>query len=148
MCKWTIILWDLNHSNHLKVSIYCYWIGYRIFRKFSFEKIFKQFRRMIAIIIIYKTRSRLNKRDICIKDYLYWEVERWYPWCNGYRRRKWTRRNEFKSWTRQIAFHIALISLGKVWIQLFSFQLWVNSRADWVLQLWCGNQSRKKWRCP
>ncbi len=31
------------------------------------------------------------------------------PWCNGYRRRKWTRRHEFKSWTRLIAFHIALI---------------------------------------
>ena len=29
-----------------------------------------------------------------------------------------------------IAFHIALIPLGKVWIQLFSLQLWVNSRAD------------------
>ena len=26
-------------------------------------------------------------------------------WCNGYRRRKWTRRLEFKSWTRLIAFH-------------------------------------------
>ena len=53
-----------------------------------------------------------------------------YPWCNGYRRRKWTRRHEFKSWTRLIAFHIALILLGKVWIQLFSLQLWINSRAD------------------
>ena len=29
-----------------------------------------------------------------------------------------------------IAFHIALMPLGKVWIQLFSLQLWVNSRAD------------------
>ena len=30
-----------------------------------------------------------------------------------------------------IAFHIALIPSGKVWIQLFSLQLWwVNSRAD------------------
>ena len=29
-----------------------------------------------------------------------------------------------------IAFHIALIPLGKVWIQWFSLQLWVNSRAD------------------
>ena len=29
-----------------------------------------------------------------------------------------------------IAFHIAQIPLGKVWIQLFSLQLWVNSRAD------------------
>ena len=36
------------------------------------------------------------------------------PWCNGYRRRKWTRKHEFKSWTRLIAFHIALIPLGKV----------------------------------
>ena len=54
----------------------------------------------------------------------------WCPWCNGYRHRKWTRWPEFKSWTRLIAFHIALIPLGKVWIQLFSLQLWVNSRAD------------------
>ena len=44
---------------------------------------------------------------------------------NGYRRRVWTRRHEFKSWTWLIAFHIALIPLGKVWIQL-----WVNSRTD------------------
>ena len=36
------------------------------------------------------------------------------PWCNGYRRREWTWRLEFKSWTRMIAFHIALILLGKV----------------------------------
>ena len=52
------------------------------------------------------------------------------PWCNGNRRRNWTQRHEFKSWTRMIAFHIALIPLGKVWIQLFFLQLWVNSRAD------------------
>ena len=52
------------------------------------------------------------------------------PWYNGYHRRKWTRGHEFKSWTRLIAFHIALIPLGKVWIQLFSLQLWLNSRAD------------------
>ena len=56
------------------------------------------------------------------------DVQRW-PWCNGYRRWKWTRRQEFKSWTRLMAFHIALIPLGKVWIQLFSLQLWANSRA-------------------
>ena len=35
-----------------------------------------------------------------------------------------------------IAFHIALIPLGKVSIQLFSHQLWVNSRTDSVLQPW------------
>ena len=61
------------------------------------------------------------------------------PWCSRYHRRKWTRRHEFKSRMRLIAFHIALIPLGKVWIQLFSLQLWVNSRADWVLQPWWGN---------
>ena len=59
-----------------------------------------------------------------------WLLLRRFPWCNGYRRRKWTRRHEFKSWTRLIAFHIAQMPLGKVWIQLFSLQLWVNSRAD------------------
>ena len=36
------------------------------------------------------------------------------PWCNGYCCREWTWRHEFKSWTRLIAFHIALILLGKV----------------------------------
>ena len=40
------------------------------------------------------------------------------------------------TWTKPIAFHIALIPLGKVWIQLFSLQLWVNSRTGWVLQPW------------
>ena len=49
---------------------------------------------------------------------------------NGYRHRIWTRRYEFNSWTWLIAFHIALIPLGKVWIQLLSLQLWVNSRVD------------------
>ena len=43
-----------------------------------------------------------------------------------------------------IAFHIALIPLGKVWIQLFSLQLWLNSRADWILQPWWGNWSRSR----
>ena len=47
------------------------------------------------------------------------------PWCNVYRR------HEFKSPTRLVAFHIALIPLGKVWIQLFSPQLWINSRVDY-----------------
>ena len=61
------------------------------------------------------------------------------PWCNGYRRRKWTRWDEFKSWTRLIAFHITLIPLWKVWIQLFSLQLWVNCWADWVLPPGWGN---------
>ena len=62
-----------------------------------------------------------------------WRENSWiytFPWCSCYRRRKWTRRHEFKSWTWLFAFHIALIPFGKVWIQLFSLQLWVNSRID------------------
>ena len=64
-------------------------------------------------------------------------IKKWKcPWCNGCHRKKWIRRYEFKSWTRLIAFHIALIPLG---IQLFSLQLWVNSTVDRVLQTWWGN---------
>ena len=70
-----------------------------------------------------------------ISQYNIWRC----PWYNCYRRRKWTRWLEFKSWTRLIAFHIALIPLGKVWIKIFSSQLWVNSRTDWVLQPWWGD---------
>ena len=66
------------------------------------------------------------------------------PWYNGYRRRKWIWRLVFKSCTRTIAFHTALIPLGKVWIQLFSLQLRVNCRTDWVLQPWWGNLSRRE----
>ena len=40
--------------------------------------------------------------------------EKWEdPWCNGYRRSNWTRRHEFKSSSRLIAFHIALIPLER-----------------------------------
>ena len=35
-------------------------------------------------------------------------------------------------WKQLLAFHIVLIILGKVHIQLFSLQLWVNSRANWA----------------
>ena len=78
--------------------------------------------------------------DDKLLNYLIWRC----LWCNGYRRGKWTRRHEFKSWTRWITFHIALISLGKVWIQLFSPQLWVNSRTDQILQPWWGILSRRR----
>ena len=117
-----------------------------------------------AIIRIYRTRKRYILTTVHMTLWLtYWTVicsnssctftfifrqmtfELWgkykhsSPWCNRYRRRKWTRRHEFNSWTRLIAFHIALIPLGKLWIQLFSLQLWINSRADWFLQPWWGN---------
>ena len=73
---------------------------------------------------VYSSHTDIKRCIFCLYKH------RWCPWCNGYRRRKWTRRHEFKSCTRLIAFHIALIPFGKVWIQLFSLQLWVNSRTD------------------
>ena len=90
---------------------------------------------------IIKTFRLRNSENFC---YLYYFVHfgtqiigllssgivRRCPWCNGYRRRKWTRWLEFRSWT---------ILIGKVWIQLCSLQLWVNSRTDRVLQPWWGN---------
>ena len=74
---------------------------------------------------VYTNQNRSCKLR-CILLFKTWR----FPWCNGYRRRMWTRRHEFKSWTSLITFHIALIPLGKVWIQIFSLQLWVDSRAD------------------
>ena len=85
----------------------------------------------VQTIIITRTAFQSTHKDVLTT----WRC----PWCNGYRRRKWTQRHEFKSSTRLTAFHIALIPLGKVWIQLFSLQLWVNSWADWVLQPWLDN---------
>ena len=58
-----------------------------------------------------RNRCRESQKKSVCQHALIWR------WCNGYRRRKWTRRHEFKSWTTLIAFHIALIPLGKVWIQ-------------------------------
>ena len=63
-------------------------------------------------------------------------------WRNGYWRRKYTQLPEFKSWTKLFAFHIALIPLGKIYIQLFSLNLWLNSRVNWALYPWHGNQDK------
>ena len=75
--------------------------------------------------------TSLSVNEILLPRYVNWFTNFnfiWWrcPWRNSYRRRKWTRRHEFKSWTWLIAFHIALIPLGKVWVQLFSLQLWVK----------------------
>ena len=81
--------------------------------------------------VVYYAHTYTNISGNIIKDNdeLQWTNELG-SWCNGYGRRKWTRWHEFKPWTRLITFHIALIPLGKVWIQLFSLQLWVNSATD------------------
>ena len=34
--------------------------------------------------------------------------------------------------------------LGKAWIHLFSLQLWINSRIDYVIWPWFGNHSRRR----
>ena len=77
-----------------------------------------------------RSHNRGNWKVLCLTNkgitYKFWRC----PWYKSYRRSKWTRQHEFKSRTRLIAFHIVLIPLGKVWIQLFSLQLWVNSRSD------------------
>ena len=110
-----VLCWKINfiwsHSMRL------YWSAYELFCWPLSE-----LRRTWYYIFIY---IRILWRCPWCNSYM-WRI----PWCNGYRRRKWTRRYEFKSWSRLIAFHIALIPLGKVWIQLFSLQLWVNSRVD------------------
>ena len=103
----------------------------------ALTEFFHEMQRQTSLHCRYRGIYYLFYEYICVLVYILclWRC----PWWNGYRRRKWTRRHESKSWTRLIAFHIALIPLGKVWIQLFSLQLWVNSRADWVIQPWWGN---------
>ena len=86
---------------------------------------------MTALMEFFYAHAEINAHPLPVSRYFISSSLSYVcPWCNRYRRRNWTRRHEFKSWTRLIAFHIALIPLGKVWIQLFSLQLWVNSRTD------------------
>ena len=97
--------------------------------------------RMTSYLKPYEKTDSITWNHMIIGIWLeYWRC----PWCNGYHRWKWTRRHKFKSWTRLIAFHIALIPLGKVWIQIFYLQVWVNSRTDWVLHPWWGNKIRRR----
>ena len=84
---------------------------------------------------VFYSPSRL----CCLDRNEYTHTHIYMPGCNGYRGRKWTRWHELKTWTRLIKFLIALIPLRKVWIKLFSLQLWVNNRTDYVLQLWWSN---------
>ena len=78
----------------------------------------------------------------CYDDYIY--IYGRYSWYNDYHCRKWIWWPEFKSWMTLFTFHIMVIPLGKVWIHLFSLQLWVNSMADSALSPWYGNQSRRR----
>ena len=104
-----------------------YW---RIVKRYSFQNILEGDPATKRLTYWTATSLGTSSNPSRTITFLYGLIPKWMcPWCNGYRRRKWTRRHDFKSWTRLIAFHIALIPLGKVWIQLFSLQLWVNSSA-------------------
>ena len=61
---------------------------------------------------------------------IFWDIRWRRSWCNAYRRRKWSWRLEFNTYTRLFAFPMALISLGKLWVTLFFLELWVNSGLD------------------
>ena len=55
-----------------------------------------------------KTTSIQVVRDV-LRNHRYWSRGVWRcPWCNGYRRRKWTRRHEFKFWTRILKSYLRL----------------------------------------
>ena len=72
--------------------------------------------------------------SLSLSLYIYIYIRR-RSWLNVSRRRKWIQRPQFRALTKPFAFQIALILLGKVWIELFSLQWRVNSRADWFLNL-------------
>ena len=69
----------------------------------------------VSKLCILDTRNKVN-------------VPRWNGYCRGIR----TGRPKFKSWTRLLAFRLLLIPFRKSLTQLFSLQLWVNSRADFI----------------
>ena len=45
---------------------------------------------------------------------------------------------------REFAFHYTLMLLGNTWLHLFSLQLRINYRKDWVFGSKKGNQSRRR----
>ena len=117
-------LFLMNQVKHYNVFIY--------YTRRLEKKLDGNYTRMLRAILDRSWQQHPTRRRLyghlppITKTILWWRCR----WCSRYRRRKGTRRHEFKSWTRLISFHIALIPLGKVWIQLFSLQLWVNSRTD------------------
>ena len=71
----------------------------------------------VSVDLAYKSTSKFWVRLDVTQDFKYCStpIHRVnYIWCNVYHHKKWTCRQEFKSWTRLIAFHIAPILLGKV----------------------------------
>ena len=76
------------------------------------ERIVKHIRikSMTEKSMIEKANKEAKKQKIKIRDkWINNQQKKKNGGIRGYRRREWTRRHEFKSWTRLIAFHIALI---------------------------------------
>ena len=115
---------DSSHTSHLSMGLTCTEIKAEIWISLSSYiwsgSVMPQ--QKWSALPVSEWNLELFERPICIHLHIYTYIFE----------------HEFKYWTRLIAFHIALIPLGKVWIQLFSLQLWVNSRVDY-LQPWWGN---------
>ena len=132
----TMMGWDISFSFSVYFSTFsvCAWVFLSLSLSYIYIYIYIEREREIKSNLAGSS-SKISILYINYPKYIFLEdsafIGHWRcPLCNGYRRRKRTRRYEFKSWTRLIAFHIALMPLGKVWIQLFSLQLWINSRAE------------------
>ena len=63
-------------------------------------------------------------------------------WPYSHHHRKWMWQSVFKSWTLLFAFHLALITLRKVWKQLFFFQLRVVIHKAFCLDVAQGLMNR------
>ena len=98
---WTLIKWlekklDGIYTRMLRAILNKSWALIILFNSFVLH---------LHTIEWFQVMLHITNNWICL-----WRCSR----CNGYRHRKWTRRCEFKSWTRLIAFPIA--PLGNVWI--------------------------------
>ena len=92
--------------------------------EFLFKSFFflNTFIRMIEIIITininsifhhyHHHRRHHHQYNHYWRDQFIFKTKRRHSWYSGYRQRKWARRTDFKSWTKPVAFHIALMPLG------------------------------------
>ena len=94
-----------------------------------------------------KRHGSETKEDILSMSFnSHWRYSELLALRNSYHCRKWTRRPEFKTWTRLFAFPVVLMPLGKSMNQshLVSAVYILNSMADWALYSWRGNWSKRK----
>ena len=117
---YSLIIWltvsSLSPLNLHLLIYYVLWIFFSIIIIYVYfvldSETKKKYRQFSVSLFVDEWKSNLVTKGASSKKF----GNRRCPWSNCYRRRNWTRWLEFKSWTRLIAFHIALIPLGKVWI--------------------------------